>query len=146
MKVLLVHNYYQEPGGEDIVFEGEKRMLTERGHEVREFVEKNSRMAGMNSVDVAISSIWSSRSKKSLEQLLRTHDIDLVHFHNTFVLISPSAYYSCAKRAVPVVQTLHNYRWLCPAATFFRNNHICVEKGRTTNAICGKRRDQVVDI
>jgi glycosyltransferase involved in cell wall biosynthesis len=50
---------------------------------------------------------------------------DVVHFHNTLPLISPSAYYACARHRIPVVQTLHNYRLVCPAATFLRGGHLC---------------------
>ena len=48
-----------------------------------------------------------------------------MHFHNTFLRISPSVYYTCQKAGVPVVQTLHNYRLLCPAANFFRDGQVC---------------------
>jgi glycosyltransferase involved in cell wall biosynthesis len=50
---------------------------------------------------------------------------DVVHFHNTFPLISPAAYYACRDLGVPVVQTLHNYRLFCPAASFFRDGKVC---------------------
>jgi glycosyltransferase involved in cell wall biosynthesis len=49
----------------------------------------------------------------------------VAHFHNTFLRISPSAYYACRAAGVPVVQTLHNYRLLCPAATFYRAGGVC---------------------
>ncbi len=41
---------------------------------------------------------------------------DIVHVHNTFPVISPAVYYAANEAAIPVVQTLHNYRMLCPAA------------------------------
>jgi glycosyltransferase involved in cell wall biosynthesis len=40
-------------------------------------------------------------------------------------LISPSVYYACARRRVPVVQTLHNYRLVCPGATLLREGRVC---------------------
>jgi glycosyltransferase involved in cell wall biosynthesis len=57
--------------------------------------------------------------------LIRDCKPDVVHFHNTFPLISPAAYYACRDLGVPVVQTLHNYRLFCPAATFFREGKVC---------------------
>lgn len=50
---------------------------------------------------------------------------DVVHVHNFFPIISPSIYYACNRLNIPVVQTLHNYRLMCPAATFLRENKIC---------------------
>ena len=52
--------------------------------------------------------------------------------HNTLNLISPAVYYAAVKCSVPVVQTIHNFRFLCPGATFYRDGHICedcVSKG-----------------
>jgi len=43
---------------------------------------------------------------------------DLVHFHNTFAMISPAAYHACHEAGVPVVQSLHNQRFMCPSANF----------------------------
>jgi glycosyltransferase involved in cell wall biosynthesis len=49
----------------------------------------------------------------------------IVHVHNTFAQISPSIFGACREVGVPVVHTLHNFRLLCPAATFFREGKIC---------------------
>ena len=50
---------------------------------------------------------------------------DVVHFQNTFPLISLAAYDAVKKRNVPVVQTLHNFRMICPGSTLFRRSMIC---------------------
>lgn len=34
-------------------------------------------------------------------------------------------YYAARSMKVPVVQTVHNFRLLCPGATFYRDGHIC---------------------
>jgi glycosyltransferase involved in cell wall biosynthesis len=60
-----------------------------------------------------------------LRTLLRRERPDVMHVHNTFPVISPAAYYAANAEGVPVVQTLHNYRLICPAATFFRDGHVC---------------------
>src|SRR5256885_13319778 len=55
-------------------------------------------------------SIWAASSYRAVKRLVSLEKPDIAHFHNTFPLISPSAYYACAEAGVPVVQTLHNYR------------------------------------
>jgi len=125
MKIILVHNRYQQPGGEDAVFAAEMALLRRHGNEMVEYIEDNQRINGMNRFAVASRAIWSCSSQSKLNQILQDTRPNAVHFHNTFLLISPSAYYACQKFAVPVVQTLHNYRLLCPAGTFYRNGHIC---------------------
>jgi glycosyltransferase involved in cell wall biosynthesis len=42
-------------------------------------------------------------------------------------MVSPSIYAACQEANVPVVQTLHNYRLLCPAATLYRDGEVCEE-------------------
>ena len=41
MNVLLVHNRYQQAGGEDVVFAAEVELLTRRGHRVIKYVRCN---------------------------------------------------------------------------------------------------------
>ena len=127
LRILLVHNYYQQPGGEDQVFTAEADMLESRGHRVIRYVERNSRIANRNAVSAAVDAVWSSKSVRSFSDLLHRHKPDLVHFHNTFPLISPAAYYAVQRNDVPVVQTLHNFRLLCPGATLFREGRPCEE-------------------
>jgi glycosyltransferase involved in cell wall biosynthesis len=125
MKLLLVHNRYLQPGGEDEVFRAESALLGRRGHSVVEYVEDNRSIRRLGKCDVAIRTIWSSPAKRDLRLLLQRHRSDVAHFHNTFPLISPAAYYDCRQSVTPVVQTLHNYRLLCAGATLFRSGQVC---------------------
>jgi glycosyltransferase involved in cell wall biosynthesis len=125
MRLLLVHNYYRFGGGEDTVFAAEQALLRQHGHEVSEYVEDNRRIAEMPRLAAAGQCIWSWTSQYNLQRVLGDEPWDVVHFHNTFPLISPSAYYVCRQLRIPVVQTVHNYRLLCPAATLFRNGRPC---------------------
>ena len=124
-KILMVHNRYRQPGGEDAVFAAETEILRKHGHEVVEYLDDNRRIEGLNPLVAAANTVWSYGSREKLSQVLRETKPDVVHFHNTFLQISPAAYYACWETAQPVVQTLHNYRLLCPVATFFRDGHVC---------------------
>jgi glycosyltransferase involved in cell wall biosynthesis len=125
MKILAVHNYYQQPGGEDRVFLAESTLLESRGHSVVRYVECNSSILGGGSPRAAIDAVWSFRSEAAIGSIVRQSNPSVAHFHNTFPLISPSAYHAAQQRGVPVVQTLHNYRLLCPSATLSRNGAVC---------------------
>lgn len=127
MKIIVVHNFYQQPGGEDEVFYSESELLEKHGHEVVEFIENNSAIRNMNPFSVLLDTFWSVSSGSKMSKLLSDFKPDLVHFHNTFPLISPSAINACAKRRVPVVVSLHNPRLVCPAATLCRNGWSCEE-------------------
>ncbi|MGC8856754.1 MAG: glycosyltransferase family 4 protein [Anaerolineae bacterium] len=127
MRVLRVHNYYQRPGGEDVIFEAEGNLLREHGCEVREHVDHNDKINGMNVLSAASQAIWSWPTYIIMRRLIRDFQPDVVHFHNTFFMISPSAYYACHEAHVAVIQTLHNYRLSCPSAIFYRDGAICEE-------------------
>jgi glycosyltransferase involved in cell wall biosynthesis len=130
MKVLLAHNYYQRPGGEDAVMKAECELLKAAGHHVSTYLRHNDeieRLGFGGKAFVPLQTLWAQGSARQLGEILRREKPDVAHFHNTFPLISPSAYYACREAGVPVVQTLHNYRLLCPTATFFRNGQVCEE-------------------
>jgi glycosyltransferase involved in cell wall biosynthesis len=128
MKILLVHNSYQYPGGEDVVFARERDLLRDHGHAVFEYERSNHEIenySGFQKLKLATDVIWNFRSKIDFAERLQEIKPDLVHVHNTFMMISPSIYSACREHHVPVVQTLHNYRLLCPGATFFRDGKPC---------------------
>jgi glycosyltransferase involved in cell wall biosynthesis len=125
LRVLVVHNRYHEPGGEDAVVAAETALLRAHGHTVVEYQDDNRRADGLGTLTAATRAVWSRPSRRRLAALLRDQPVDIAHFHNTFFLISPSAYHACGAAGVPVVQTLHNYRLACPAATFYRAGRPC---------------------
>jgi glycosyltransferase involved in cell wall biosynthesis len=130
VKIILVHNSYQQPGGEDVVFQQERKLLEDHGHQVVVYQRSNwetDSYDGMKRLVLVRNTVWSSDSRNEFARLLRSEKPDLVHVHNTFVMISPSIYSACREAGVPVVQTLHNFRLLCPGATFFRDGRICEE-------------------
>jgi glycosyltransferase involved in cell wall biosynthesis len=125
MNILVVHNYYQIRGGEDECFEAEVSLLREQGHMVDVHDANNDHVVKFSPVDVAIGAVWSQSTYETIKQRLTQFSYDVVHVHNFFPLVSPAVYYAAKAHHVPVIQTLHNYRLLCPSATLFRNNTVC---------------------
>jgi glycosyltransferase involved in cell wall biosynthesis len=130
LKILLAHNFYRQAGGEDRVVAAEAELLRAAGHEVVTFQRRNSEIAdcsGLQGAALAARTVWSWPTYADLRSLLRRERPAVAHFHNLLPLISPSAYYACTGEGVPVVQTLHNYRLICPSATLFRDGRVCEE-------------------
>lgn len=126
MRVLLVHNRYQQPGGEDGVVKAEAEMLRRHLHRVELYEADNDGITGgMSSLKTALSCMWSIRTQRSFAERIREVQPDVVHVHNFFPVMSPAVHHAARKSGIPVVQTLHNYRLLCPASTFLRNGSIC---------------------
>ena len=136
MKIIQVHNYYQQAGGEDSVVASEKLMLQKYGNIVVPFyktnddipfIGKDKKVLASNFfklLSVSLKTIWNHDIYAEFRGILRNEKPDIVHCHNTFPKISPSIYWACFKENVPVVQTLHNYRLLCPSANLFFNGEI----------------------
>ena len=128
MKILQIHNQYQYKGGEDAVVETEKKMLEENGHTVIQYLRHNDEINQspvLKKAGLFFTALWAKKSHDRIKELLKKERPDVAHFHNTLPLISPAAYYACRQAKVPVVQTLHNFRLLCPSALLFRNGRIC---------------------
>ncbi|MBS0017849.1 MAG: glycosyltransferase family 4 protein [Arthrospira sp. SH-MAG29] len=125
MRILSIHNNYQIRGGEDESAQAEANLLKENGNQVDIYQDSNERVATLNQTHLALTTIWSTEAYQIVKQKLRTHPTDIVHVQNFFPLISPSVYYAAKSEGVPVVQTLRNYRLICPNGLFFRDDRIC---------------------
>ncbi len=125
--ILIVHNYYKLPGGEDTVVANEKRMLEQNGHKVYLYTRRNQELDRMSRFMIARKTLFNHTTYREVRNLIKEKHIDIVHVHNTLTIISPSVYYAARSRRVPVVQTMHNFRLLCANALFYRNGHICEE-------------------
>jgi glycosyltransferase involved in cell wall biosynthesis len=126
----MVHNYYQQWGGEDASTEQELRLLRGEGHDVRFYKRHNDEIEGLSPLRKLLlffEPTWSSKSYRELRNILQEFHPEIVHFHNFFPLISPGAYYACKQSGAAVIQTLRNYRLFCPVGTFFRSGRICEE-------------------
>jgi glycosyltransferase involved in cell wall biosynthesis len=125
MKILAVHNRYQRPGGEDQVFVDETTLLETRNHRVLRYEVHNDQVKQANRLALAKDTVWNTSAYRELGALIRRERPHVVHFHNTLPLVSPAGYYAARAEGVPVIQTLHNYRLLCPVALFFRDGRVC---------------------
>lgn len=125
LNVLMAHNYYQQPGGEDRSFAAEADVLERHGNTVHRYTVHNDVINEMSRLKVARATIWNSETYQHFKGLFRQQRFDIAHFQNTFPLISPAAYYAAQDSDVPVVQSLRNYRLICSNALFFRDGHVC---------------------
>lgn len=140
MNILLVHNYYKIRGGEDSVFENESAELEKRGHKVIKYTRKNSEIDKYNFIQKILffpRSIYNFKTVGDLKKILKNETIDIAHIHNVFPIISPSIYRYLKKKGIKTVQTIHNYRFLCPNGLFFRDGSVCelCSNGNYFNAV-----------
>jgi glycosyltransferase involved in cell wall biosynthesis len=125
MRVLLVHSFYQQYGGEDAVVEAELALLRDRGHEVETWFSHNRVMSELSPLKAAARTIWSSGDHEGVADLVQRFRPDVVHVHNTFQSLSPAVISAAARAGAAVVQTLHNFRLICPQAMLLRHGRVC---------------------
>jgi len=128
LSVLVVHNHYQQAGGEDAAVEAEVTLLRRHGHRVIEFTRDNAEINAfgpLRRASLAVTATWDPRVLAEVRALVRQERPVVAHCHNLMPLISPAVYYACRSEGVPVVQTLHNFRLRCPAGTMFRDGRAC---------------------
>ena len=127
--VLLVHERYRQRAGEDAVFDAEVDLLRLMGHPLDTLVVDNEAIRDDRTIRaqlrLGLETVWSDRAARLIRRRLRDRPVDVVHVHNTFPLLSPSIYGAARSSGAAVVQTVHNYRPICPAATLFRDGAPC---------------------
>ena len=138
MRILLFHNWYQQPGGEDTVVRTEMALLETHGHDVSLLDADNRTIRSVGAkVRTATSVAHSGAAGATVAEELARVQPDIVHVHNFFPLLTPAVLDACRRAGVPVVLTLHNYRLLCPGATLLRDGKPCelCLSGSTLNAV-----------
>jgi glycosyltransferase involved in cell wall biosynthesis len=125
MRIILVHNIYQQAGGEDLVFQTEGELLRANGHDVETLVFDNKKLrSSWQKVLSGIGLIYNPISARQLSKKIEEFNPDIIHVHNFFPMASPSLFFVAKKKRIPVVVTLHNYRLICPSATLFHNRSL----------------------
>lgn len=128
-RILVVHERYQQAGGEDGVFDAHLAMLRAHGHEVATLVVDNDeideRISALGRVTLAVDTVWSRRGVARVREAVRAFRPEVLHAHNTFPLLSPAIHGAARAEGVATVQTLHNYRLICPSAVLFRDGRPC---------------------
>jgi glycosyltransferase involved in cell wall biosynthesis len=125
LRIWVIHSAYQQRGGEDSVMEAEVALLREHGHQVETWVRHNDDVKNMSRLSLAAQTLWSSGTTGRVASFVREFRPDVIHVHNTLPLVSPSVFWAADRAGVPIVQTLHNFRLMCPQATFLRDGRVC---------------------
>jgi len=143
MKILLCHNFYREFGGEDAIVTTLKRNLESGGFDVIFYTRDNKETLNYNlgqKLLLFLNTFFSPKTYRDIKKIVRKSQPDVAHVHNVFPLISPSIYFALKKMNIPIVQTAHNFRFLCPNGLFYSKGEVCerCKNGNYLNAIIRK--------
>ncbi len=132
LRVLVVHGRYrsEQQSGENEVVDDEVRLLGEYGCHV-DYVELRSddieHWPAWKRATLPGRVVWSRAGQAVVHRAIERSRPDVVHIHNTFPLFSPAVFRTAHRSGAGVVHTLHNFRPLCPAGTFLRDQKPCEE-------------------
>lgn len=144
MNILICHNLYKHRGGEGETVLKEKAILESEGHKTGLFLKDNRDIDRYNWIQKIIAFLnipFSVITYKRLRDRLKKERPDVVHIHNIFALLSPSIYFLLHRMTIPIVQTVHNYRFLCLNGLFLNNRgQVCelCKRGNFFNGILHK--------
>ena len=128
MNILLVHDFYQNFGGEDSIALREKVLLERSGIPLRFYSRDNIEIkeySFLQKLRFIPRTVFSGFTANSIEKIIREFEPTVAYTHNIFPLISPSIYHTLHSKSVPCVQNVQDFRWLCPNGLFFTKNSVC---------------------
>jgi glycosyltransferase involved in cell wall biosynthesis len=128
VRILFVHNFHQKFGGDDTVVENYVAMLRRRGHSVELYQRHNDEISSfglLNKIRFFIDAVFSLKTWKDVRGLIQQFSPELIFVHGIYPLISPSVYDVAWKFRIPVVQMVHDMRFWCPMAWFYRSGRVC---------------------
>lgn len=119
MRIVLAHNRYREPGGEERHVALLEDTLTGQGHEVRRFEVDSALLdsSHVSRVRTALGLAYRPAARRQVAAVLREWSPDVVHFHNLFPILTPASLRAAKEAGASVVWTIHNYRFACVAGT-----------------------------
>lgn len=130
MNVLILHNRYREPGGEERSVSQIAGLLRDRGHRA-ELLERSS--ADLAKTTAATAMLRGGLDPEDIARTVRSAGATVVHAHNINPAFGPRALLAARQAGARVVMHLHNYRLVCAVATTYRDGRPCSEcHGRST--------------
>jgi glycosyltransferase involved in cell wall biosynthesis len=129
MKVLMIHNEYAKPSGEEHASQGIANLLEKNGHTVKWYRRSSKEIVGskVGQIKAFFTGIYNPNSPKELVKILDNFNPDIVQVQNLYPLISISIFNEIKKRDLPIVMRTPNYRLFCPNGLFYTDNKVCEE-------------------
>jgi glycosyltransferase involved in cell wall biosynthesis len=124
VKILLIHSYYQQRGGEDSVFEQEYELL-KQSEDIKKITFNNK--SGWRGALQFILSIWNSGAAGKVRKMIYEFKPDIVQIYNWNYASGPVIIQMAKKLGVKVVVNVQNYRLLCPSASLLHHGKLFMD-------------------
>jgi glycosyltransferase involved in cell wall biosynthesis len=140
VRILIAHNRYRLAGGEERHVELLESGLAEAGIQVRRF-EQRSGDLDHRAIKRMVSGLALTYRPGGggIRPILREWQPSVVHFHNIWPLLTPSALRAAKVSGAAVVMTIHNYRFACPGGMLLRGSVVHDDCIYGSSLRCGLR-------
>jgi glycosyltransferase involved in cell wall biosynthesis len=128
MRILTVHNQFQQYAGADIVASADDQILAQHD-EVNSYTRHSNEIGSAGLLQKGIfgmDAIYSRRTVRDITEVVGRFRPDIAYVHNVFPLISPSLYHVLHRLGVPSVHIIHDYRLWCPNSRFYIDDQRCM--------------------
>ncbi|MDH5547877.1 MAG: glycosyltransferase family 4 protein [Gammaproteobacteria bacterium] len=139
MNVLVVGQNYRIVGGSDRYLVELCELLKKNGHNPIPFVAEHEQNLKTKyekyfpkrvnfenpRIRDVVNYCYSFSARTSINRLLRDEKIDIVHLNIYYGQLTSSIIREVKSRKIPIVQTLHEYKLLCPVYRLYRNESYC---------------------
>ena len=137
-RVLVVHNQFQHLGGEDFTAYAEIELMRTRGADLQVLVYDSNDPERVRRVKRRPDElVFNRRVYSDIRRIIQRDKIEVVHCHNLWPMMGPSAYWAARDEDVALVQTVHDFRMGCLQGQLLRDGQICEQcrPGRHLNGI-----------
>jgi glycosyltransferase involved in cell wall biosynthesis len=134
VNVLLLHNRYREPGGEERSVAEIAALLRARGHSVQLLERSSAALAGPRGrARGAAAMLRGGLDPAEVGRAVSESGVEVVHAHNVNPLFGARALAAARAAGARVVMHLHNYRLVCAIGIAYRDGAVCTRcQGRDT--------------
>lgn len=160
MKILQVNNYGYIKGGSEKVFFESIKVLKQHSYQVRAFcmnsddniksdeitsvsINKYEERRGLWETLISIKNFfYNKKVEKSFEKIIIDFMPDIIHIHIIYGRLTNAIIKVAEKYKIPIVQSVHEFRLLCPIYTCLNGERKICEKCATStlNWECVKNR------
>ena len=154
MKILMINKFHYLRGGSERAVFDLMKLLEINGHQVinfsmrdkknvaskyDKFFIKNVNFEKFNVINI-IKFFYNYEAVNKLKKLVEAEKPDIAHLHNIAHQISPAIISVLKKNNIPIAQTLHDYKLICPNSRLFSQGKICekCQSGKYYNCFFGK--------
>jgi len=141
LRILNVSQNYHVRGGMDVAMFRLEAILKEHGHQVVPFAAADpanlptdyaryfppAPPTSETGAGDLFRTLYSPAAGRAIGRVLDEERIELVHLHSYFKRLTPAILPEIRRRNIPIVQTMHEYRAVCPISLMYRDGHICTD-------------------